>query len=44
LRGEVVEPASDGGEERGRVGIGVSGDERIEVAVTRGRADDVFVK
>ena len=41
MRGEVVEPASDGGEERGRVGIGVSGDEQIEVAVTRGRGDDV---
>ena len=41
MRGEVVEPASDGGEERGRVRIGVRGDERIEVAVTRGGADDV---
>ena len=41
MRGEVVEPASDGGEERGGVGIGVSGDERVEVAVTRGGADDV---
>ena len=41
VRGEVIEPTIDGGEERGRVGIGVSGDERVKLAMARGGANDV---
>ena len=41
VRGEVIEPTGNGGEERGRVRIGCSGDEGIELAMARGGANDV---
>ena len=41
MRGEVIEPTSNGGEERGRVGIGCGGNEGIEFVMARGGANDV---